>query len=171
MLVILNATWYSWNILLHKNCKVWVEKLRTVTIPTLNKVIIKCTIHYIVHVQFSFSLVRVKLRDSEVVAWVRGQRKMSQVLGAFGLLDFTMLQPILARHKFWNLWTVYLFNFPIFFQAEVNRGFWISGYGGTTVFLYLIWRQPMAGSEIYRLIRHTKIKVGSKRTFIVYFNM
>jgi hypothetical protein len=29
-------------------------------------------------------------------AWVRGQRKMSQVLGAFGLLDFNMLQPLLA---------------------------------------------------------------------------
>jgi plasmid stability protein len=25
-----------------------------------------------------------------------GQRKMSQVLGAFGLLDFTMLQPVLT---------------------------------------------------------------------------
>jgi len=29
-------------------------------------------------------------------AWVRGQRKMSQLLGAFGLLGFTMLWPILA---------------------------------------------------------------------------
>jgi hypothetical protein len=29
-------------------------------------------------------------------AWVRGQRKMSQVLGAFGMLDFTMLRPVLA---------------------------------------------------------------------------
>ena len=29
-------------------------------------------------------------------AWVRGQREVSQVLGAFGLLDFTMLQPVLA---------------------------------------------------------------------------
>ena len=33
-------------------------------------------------------------------AWVRGQRKMSQVLGAFGLLDFTMLRPILAWSAF-----------------------------------------------------------------------
>jgi hypothetical protein len=30
-----------------------------------------------------------KVRDSDVLAWVRGQRKMSQVLGALGLLDFT----------------------------------------------------------------------------------
>jgi hypothetical protein len=29
-------------------------------------------------------------------AWVQGQRKMSQVLGAFGLLDLTMLRPVLA---------------------------------------------------------------------------
>jgi len=29
-------------------------------------------------------------------AWVQGQRKMSQLLGAFGLLDYTMLQPVLA---------------------------------------------------------------------------
>jgi hypothetical protein len=29
-------------------------------------------------------------------ACVRGQRKMSKVLGAFGLLDFTILQPVLA---------------------------------------------------------------------------
>jgi len=29
-------------------------------------------------------------------AWVRGKRKTSQVLGALGLLDFTMLQPVLA---------------------------------------------------------------------------
>jgi hypothetical protein len=28
--------------------------------------------------------------------WVRGQRKMSQVLDAFGQLDFTMLRPGLA---------------------------------------------------------------------------
>jgi hypothetical protein len=36
-------------------------------------------------------------------AWVRGKRKMSQVLGAFGLLDFTMLQPILTWRAFLNL--------------------------------------------------------------------
>jgi len=29
-------------------------------------------------------------------AWDRGQREMSQVLGAFGLLDFTMLGPVLV---------------------------------------------------------------------------
>ena len=33
-------------------------------------------------------------------AWVWGQRKMSQVLGAFGLLDFTILCPVIAWHLF-----------------------------------------------------------------------
>ena len=54
-------------------------------------------------------------------AWVRGQSEMSEVLGAFGLLDFTMLGPILAWCAFWNLRTVFFFNFPIFFRAAVNR--------------------------------------------------
>ena len=36
---------------------------------------------------------------------------MSQILGAFGLLDFTVL-----LGAFLNLWTVYLFKFPIFFS-------------------------------------------------------
>jgi hypothetical protein len=43
-----------------------------------------------------------------------GQRKMSKVLGAFGLLDFTMLQPVLAWCTFLNSLTVYFFNFKIF---------------------------------------------------------
>jgi len=47
-------------------------------------------------------------------AWVLGQRKMSQVPGAFGLLDFTMLRPVLAWHALSNLWSIYFFNFPIF---------------------------------------------------------
>ena len=36
-------------------------------------------------------------------AWVRGKRKMSQVLGTFRLLDFTMLRPVLAWRAFLNL--------------------------------------------------------------------
>jgi hypothetical protein len=39
---------------------------------------------------------------------------MSQVLGAFGLLDFTSLQPVLAWRVFQNLQTIYFFNFQIF---------------------------------------------------------
>ena len=33
-------------------------------------------------------------------AWVRGQREINQVLGAFGLLDFTMLRPVIAWREF-----------------------------------------------------------------------
>jgi len=55
--------------------------------------------------------------------WVRRQREMSQVVGAFPLLYFTMVGPVLALRAFWNLWTVYFFNFPIFFRAAVNCGY------------------------------------------------
>jgi hypothetical protein len=58
---------------------------------------------------------------------------MSQVLGAFGLLDFTMLRPDLAWRTFSNLWTVYFSNFQILLRAAVNRGYRISWYGGTSV--------------------------------------
>jgi hypothetical protein len=59
---------------------------------------IKCTNHYIVHLQCTFSLrfVRMKITDSEVLAWVWGQRKMSQLPDTFVLLDFIMLRPVLA---------------------------------------------------------------------------
>jgi hypothetical protein len=108
------------------------------TLPILNKVIIKCTVHCIVHLQCILSLVRIKVGDSDVLAWVRGQRKTSQVMGAFGLLDFNKLRPVLAWRKFWKLWTIYFFKFPIFFGPQStadnwNCGYWISWYGGTTV--------------------------------------
>ena len=35
--------------------------------------------------------------------WVQGQRKISQVVGVFGLLDFTMLRPVLTWRAFLNL--------------------------------------------------------------------
>jgi hypothetical protein len=44
---------------------------------------------------------------------------MNQVLGVFGLLEFTMLQPGLA-------WLMYFFNFQFFFfwgGAAVNCGY------------------------------------------------
>jgi hypothetical protein len=41
-----------------------------------------------------------KVRDSDILAWVRGKTKLSQVLGAFGLLDFTMLYSVLAWREF-----------------------------------------------------------------------
>jgi hypothetical protein len=54
---------------------------------------------------------------------VRGQRKMSQVLGEFGLLDFTVLRSVFAWHAFLNLVT--LFFFKLFFN------FFFSGRGKT----------------------------------------
>jgi hypothetical protein len=41
-----------------------------------------------------------KVRDSDVLVWVRGQKKMSQVLGAFGLLDFTYYGPFSLGARF-----------------------------------------------------------------------
>jgi hypothetical protein len=54
-------------------------------------------------------------------------------MGAFVLLDFTMLRPVLAWRAFWNLWTVYF----IFFRPEENRGYWISAYVGMPVLSYV----------------------------------
>jgi hypothetical protein len=45
---------------------------------------------------------------------------MSQILGTFGLLYFAMLWHILTWRAFWNLWTIYFFNFLILFWAIVN---------------------------------------------------
>jgi hypothetical protein len=36
-------------------------------------------------------------------AWVRRKKMMSQLLGAFGLVDITMLRPVLAWRAFLNL--------------------------------------------------------------------
>ena len=47
-----------------------------------------------------------------------GTRKTIQVMGTFRLLDFTMLRPVLTWRAFWNLWTVYFFNFPNSFSGR-----------------------------------------------------
>ena len=55
--------------------------------------------------------------------WVWGQRKMGQVLGAFGLLDFTMLLPVLDWRMFLNLMNrLFLWYFQIFLRAVANCG-------------------------------------------------
>jgi len=60
---------------------------------------------------------------------VQGQRKMSQELGAFGLLDFTMLLPVVTWRAFLNLRTVYFFNFPHFsFGLQPTADNWNSRY-------------------------------------------
>jgi hypothetical protein len=61
-------------------------------------------------------------------AWIRGQRNMIQVLGGFGLLDFTMLRPVLSWRAFLKLMNRLFFNFPYFWGAAVN-----GGYGGPPV--------------------------------------
>jgi hypothetical protein len=48
----------------------------------------------------TFFLVQMKVRDADIFAWVWGQGKMGQVLGVFGLLDFTTLWPVLAWRAF-----------------------------------------------------------------------
>jgi hypothetical protein len=98
-----------------------------------------------------------KVKDSGVKAWVRGQRK-SQVLGAFGLLCVTMLRPVLAWRAFGNLWTVYFFNFPIFFSGRgkpriLNQ--WIRGRD-STLLLATCWNADPNGDAIFH---RTKIKI------------
>jgi hypothetical protein len=41
-----------------------------------------------------------KARDFNGLVLVRGQKRMSEVLGAFELLNFTMLRLVLAWHAF-----------------------------------------------------------------------
>jgi hypothetical protein len=47
-----------------------------------------------------------------------GTRKMSQALGAFGLLDFTMLRPVLACAHFENYEPFISLVFQIFFRLQ-----------------------------------------------------
>jgi hypothetical protein len=77
---------------------------------------------------------------------------MSQVLGAFGLLDFTMLRPVLAWRAFWNLWTTYFFNFQFFFSVRGKPRIliqWIRGHDCT----YIQFRY-------YFRIEESKVSVG-----------
>jgi hypothetical protein len=39
-------------------------------------------------------------------------------MDTLGLLDFNMLRPVLAWRAFWNLWTIYFFNFQILFLGR-----------------------------------------------------
>jgi hypothetical protein len=50
-----------------------------------------------------------------------GTKKMSQVLGTFGLLDFTVLWPVLTWHVFLNKPTIYFFNFKIYSGCSEPR--------------------------------------------------
>ena len=99
--------------------------------------------------------------------WVRGQRKMSQVLGAFGLLDFTMLWPILAWHAFLTLWTVYFFHFPNCFSGRSQP--WITETMDTEsvdmeVQLYIL----ETTIHFLRLMKFTKWTQVCKYTYLCY---
>jgi hypothetical protein len=89
---------------------------------------------------------------------------MSQVLDAFGLLDFTMLRPVLAWRAFLNLWTVCFFNFPNFFSGRGQPQ--ITETANTVsadmaVCLYVVTvenRRPGQGKQIYLRIYRGKLK-------------
>jgi hypothetical protein len=81
---------------------------------------------------------------------------VSRVLGAFGLLNFTMLRPVLAWRAFWNLWTVYLFNFPFFSGRSnpriLNQRIWkhdcIYSHPAITFFrTYVLWPQTQRAKQ------------------------
>jgi hypothetical protein len=78
-----------------------------------------------IHLQCTFSLspVHMKVRDSDVLAWFRGQRKMSQILGVFGLLDSTFLWPLSFGTCFETYESFISLIFQFFFSAVVNCGY------------------------------------------------
>jgi hypothetical protein len=69
--------------------------------------------------------------------WVRGKRKMSQVLATVWMLDFTMSRPVVTSRAVLNVRTVYFFNFPnFFFWAMANGGYRNRGYRSPRVLGY-----------------------------------
>jgi hypothetical protein len=72
---------------------------------------------------------------------------MNQVLGMFGLLDFTMLQPVLAQSAFWNLWVVYFSNFPIFLFHHVTARSWLARILKLTNHLFISFSIFLGHSE------------------------
>jgi hypothetical protein len=86
--------------------------------------------HYIVHLQCTFPPFRThESKGFWLLAWVRGQRKTSQVFGRVWAAGFHLVTAHSCLAGVWKL------NFPIFFRGAVNRIYWISGYGGTTVYV------------------------------------
>jgi hypothetical protein len=103
-----------------------------------------------------------------LLAWVWGQRKISHVLGVFGLLDFTMLRPVLTWRVFWNLQTVYFFLY--FLSGRSNRR--ICGHNSTRSCwpLHLVcalWWMPVQSfgfwqwQEIFTFFWSSRLDVGS----------
>jgi hypothetical protein len=68
------------------------------------------------------------MEASSVGKYVRGQRKRSEVLGAFGLLDVTMLRPVLAWRRF-ETYETFIYLIFQFFPGRgelriLNQGIW-----------------------------------------------
>jgi hypothetical protein len=80
-----------------------------------------CILHCTFTVYF-LSLVCLKVRDSDILGWVRGQRKMSQVLGAFGYWISPCYGPFSLGSRFEAYEPSISLIFP-FFRAGVNRGY------------------------------------------------
>jgi hypothetical protein len=84
-------------------------------LPTLNQVIIKCTVHYIVHLQCTFSICC--MYESN---WFwrfsvgMGIKEDESSTGHVWAAGFHHVMAHSHLGAFWNLWTVYLFNFPLF---------------------------------------------------------
>ena len=83
-------------------------------------------------------------------------------MGAFGLLDFTMLRPVLAWHEFRNFWTVYFFNFP-FFGGGPGK---LRIRGSACFFVFLCCRGPTRAmvSTFLMLLDHTAWRTTANRT-------
>jgi hypothetical protein len=76
-----------------------------------------------------------KVRDSEVLVWVCGHRKMSQVLGAFGLLDSPRYDPFSLGAQFETYKPFISLNFNFFSGCGKPRilNQWTWGYGCISV--------------------------------------
>jgi predicted branched-subunit amino acid permease len=61
---------------------------------------------------------------------------MSQVLGAFGLLDFTMLRPFSLGMRFYTYEPFIYLVFKFFSDRDETR-ILITGYGATPIYVYI----------------------------------
>jgi hypothetical protein len=64
-----------------------------------------------------------KLRDSDLSAWVRGQMKMSLLLGEFGLLISPCYRLFSLSARFENYEPFISLIFQFFFSGRGNRGY------------------------------------------------
>jgi hypothetical protein len=104
------------------------------TLPTLNKVIIKCTVHYTVHLLCTFSLSYVWKGF-----WHFSVDKETKDMSSTGRVWAAGFHHVTARSRLQRvlkLMNRLFIQFSNVFPVAVNRGYWNSGYEGTTVWLY-----------------------------------